>query len=106
MPALAPLLDGNNGTLSMTLGLGDPTTYTYLMGESALILGRQIKEQSLYAKTGLLSLTAPVVYVPYYLPDSPGGGDGSGSGSSGGEASSPDGNPGSGNDGSDGDGGG
>lgn len=94
---LSPLLDGNNGGLSMTLGLGDPLTGTYLMGESALILGRDILKQkeTLFAGSGTLSPTTPVFAPPAVSPG--GGGDGPGDG---GPGDSGDG-PGSGNDGGD-----
>lgn len=103
MPAnLSPLLDGNNGTLSMTLGLGDPLDSTFSMAEAKLILGRQIKEPSLYVHSGVAQPALFVAGSGYV--GTAGGGDGAGSGSSGGEASSPDGNAGSGNSGGDGDG--
>lgn len=87
----------------MTLGLGDPLDATFSMAEAKLILGRQIKEPSLYVRSGVAQPSVFVAGTGPYV-GTAGGGDGAGSGSSGGEASSPDGNAGSGNNGGDGDG--
>lgn len=76
---LAALLDGNNGSLSMTLGLGDPIGATFTMAESKLILGRTIKEPSLFSRAFSSSI-APSGYIQSIFNEDAGGSAGGSSG--------------------------
>lgn len=83
MPArLAQLLDGDNGSLSPTLGLGDPIELGQRTNGSALLLGRQPAKSPLFAKASPSAL--PVVNVDITDRNS-GGGDGGGSSGDGGD---------------------
>lgn len=100
MPArLAPRLDGDDGSLSDTLGLGDPIGKSFMLAEARLILGRQIKEPSLFAHA--FAQPAPLAQT-VYSDQSQGGGSDGGDAGGGADADAPD--NGSGNDGGDGDG--
>lgn len=100
MPArLAPRLDGDNGSLSDTLGLGDPIGKSFLLAEARLILGKQIKEPSLFKAA---AVAAPVLSPRGYYDPGPGGGGDGGDTGGGSDGDAPD--SGSGNDGGDGDG--
>lgn len=82
MPAnLARLLDGDNESLSSTLGLGDPIGASFSFAESRLILGKKIREPSLYSR----ALAPPQTKGPDYQlgPPDNSGGDGGGDGSDG-----------------------
>ena len=86
----APLLDGNDGSLSLTLGLGPPIHGSFISGESKLILGRQIREPSLFSRAFLSPVATAAVFVSNYSggeggSSSGGAGDGGGDGGGDGE---------------------
>lgn len=80
---VASLLDGDDGTLSMTLGLGNSLSHTYSLGRSSFILGKQIAEPSLYVNAGTFTNVAVARSPVAAQPEIHGGGGSGDNGDSG-----------------------